>query len=155
MPLVCCFGPAKYSFIPSGRPANRLIDHEIHDRMKDMFWSPDKFMRAPGGPSTNVALALAAIGGRVEFMGQLGDDEYGQSLLYHLNNNGVQTRAVSINSSASTSVSFMKITSRSGLKTTCVKPCAEDCFLESDINASVLKEVHMNLSALLPPHSNI
>ena len=57
MPLVCCFGPAKYSFIPSGRPANRLIDHEIHDRMKDMFWSPDKFMRAPGGPSSNVALA--------------------------------------------------------------------------------------------------
>jgi sugar/nucleoside kinase (ribokinase family) len=80
-------------------------------------------------------------------MGQLGDDEYGQSLLYHLNNNGVQTRAVSINSSASTAVSFMKITSRSGLKTTCVKPCAEDCFLESDINASVLKEVHMNVSA--------
>ncbi|KAE8803008.1 hypothetical protein D1007_21211 [Hordeum vulgare] len=49
MPLVCCFGPAKYSFIPSGRPAKRLVDREIHSRMKDMFWSPDKFVRAPGG----------------------------------------------------------------------------------------------------------
>ncbi|CAN6317660.1 unnamed protein product [Urochloa humidicola] len=140
MPLVCCFGPVKYSFIPSGRPANRLIDHEIHDRMKDMFWSPDKFVRAPGGPSSNVALSLAAIGGRVAFMGKLGDDEYGQSLLYYLNVNGVQTRAVCMDPSAPTVVSLMKVTSKGSLKTNCVKPCAEDCFLQSDINPSVLKE---------------
>ncbi|CAL4943155.1 unnamed protein product [Urochloa decumbens] len=154
MPLVCCFGPAKYSFIPSGRPANRLIDHEIHDRMKDMFWCPDKFVRAPGGPSSNVALALAAIGGRVAFMGKLGDDEYGQSLLYHLNVNGVQTRAVCMDPSAPTAVSLMKVTSKGSLKTNCVKPCAEDCFLQSDINPSVLKEAKMfyyNSSALLEP----
>lgn len=151
MPLVCCFGPAKYSFIPSGRPANRLIDHEIHDGMKDMFWSPDKFVRAPGGPSSNVALALAAIGGRVEFMGKLGDDEYGQSFLYHLNINGVQTRAVCMDPSAPTAVSLMKVTNRGSLKTNCVKPCAEDCFLQSDINPTVLKEVGINhqISCLL------
>ncbi|CAN6310245.1 unnamed protein product [Urochloa humidicola] len=154
MPLVCCFGPVKYSFIPSGRPANRLIDHEIHGRMKDMFWSPDKFVRAPGGPSSNVALSLAAIGGRVAFMGKLGDDEYGQSLLYYLNVNGVQTRAVCMDLSAPTAVSLMKVTSKGSLKTNCVKPCAEDCFLQSDINPSVLKEAKMfyyNSSALLEP----
>ena len=146
MPLVCCFGPAKYSFIPSRRPANRLIDHEIHDRMKDMFWSPDKFMRAPGGPSSNVALALAAIGGRVAFMGKLGDDEYGQSLLYYLNVNGVQTRAVCMDPSAPTAMSLMKVTSKGSLKANCVKPCAEDCFLQSDINPAVLKEVRIKPS---------
>lgn len=154
IPLVCCFGPAKYSFIPSGRPANRLIDHEIHDRMKDMFWSPDKFVRAPGGSSSNVALALAAIGGRVAFMGKLGDDDYGQSLLYHLNINGVQTRAVYMDPSAPTAVSLMKVRTEGSLKTNCVKPCAEDRFLPSDINPAVLKEAKMfyyNSSALLEP----
>nr|APF31927.1 putative fructokinase 3 [Saccharum spontaneum] len=166
IPLVCCFGPAKYSFIPSGRPANRLIDHEIHDRMKDMFWSPDKFVRAPGGSSSNVALALAAIGGRVAFMGKLGDDDYGQSLLYHLNINGVQTRAVCMDPSAPTAVSLMKVRTEGSLKTNCVRPCAEDCFLQSDINPAVLKEVtdyftrsqlgpakmfYYNSSALLEP----
>lgn len=154
MPLVCCFGPSKYSFIPSGRPANRLVDHEIHSRMKDMFWSPDEFVRAPGGPSSNVALALAALGSRVVFMGKLGDDEYGQSLLYHLNINGVQTRAVSLDPSVSTAISFMKVTSRGSLKTNCVKHCAEDYFLQSDINPDVLKEAKMfyyNSSALLEP----
>uniref|UniRef100_A0A453A8L4 Carbohydrate kinase PfkB domain-containing protein n=3 Tax=Aegilops tauschii TaxID=37682 RepID=A0A453A8L4_AEGTS len=153
-PLVCCFGPAKYSFIPSGRPANRLVDREIHSRMKDMFWSPDEFVRAPGGSSSNVALALAALGGRVVFMGKLGDDEYGQSMLYHLNVNGVQTRAVSLDPSAPTAMSLMKVTSRGSLNTSCVKPCAEDSFLQSDINPDVLKEAKMfyyNSSALLEP----
>ena len=141
VPLVCCFGPAKYSFIPSGRPASRLVDHEIHSKMKDMFWSPDQFVRAPGGSSSNVALALAALGSRVVFMGKLGDDEYGQSMLYHLNINGVQTRAVSLDPSAPTVMSLMKVTSRGSLNANCVKPCAEDCFLQSDINPDVLKEV--------------
>uniref|UniRef100_A0ACD5UXF6 Uncharacterized protein n=2 Tax=Avena sativa TaxID=4498 RepID=A0ACD5UXF6_AVESA len=153
-PLVCCFGPAKYSFIPSGRPGKRLVDREIHSRMKDMFWSPDEFVRAPGGSSSNVALALAALGGRVVFMGKLGDDEYGQSMLYHLNLNGVQTRAVTLDPSAPTAMSFMKVTGRGGLNTNCVKPCAEDCFLQSDINPDVLKEAKMfyyNSSALLEP----
>ncbi|KAI4968917.1 hypothetical protein ZWY2020_046247 [Hordeum vulgare] len=151
-PLVCCFGPAKYSFIPSGRPANRLVDREIHSRMKDMFWSPDEFVRAPGGSSSNVALALAALGGRVVFMGKLGDDEYGQSMLYHLNMNGVQTRAVSLDPSAPTAMSLMKVTSRGSLNTSCVKSCAEDCFQQSDINPDVLKEAKMfyyNSAALL------
>ncbi|XP_006650283.1 fructokinase-like 2, chloroplastic [Oryza brachyantha] len=154
VPLVCCFGPAKYSFIPSGRPANRLINHEIHEGMKDMFWSPDEFVRAPGGSSSNVALALAATGGRVEFMGKLGDDEYGQSILYHLNINGVQTRSVKMDPSALTAMSLMKVTGRGSLKMSCAKPCAEDSFVQSDINPTVLKEAKMfyyNSSALLEP----
>ncbi|KAK1620459.1 hypothetical protein QYE76_025976 [Lolium multiflorum] len=154
MPLVCCFGAAKYAFIPSGRPASRLVDREIHSRMGDMFWSPDEFVRAPGGSSSNVALALAALGGQVVFMGKLGDDEYGQSMLYHLNVNGVQTRAVCMDSSAPTAMSLMKVTGRGNLITNCVKPCAEDCFLQSDINPEVLKEAMMfyhNSSALLEP----
>ncbi|KAI4970217.1 hypothetical protein ZWY2020_001131 [Hordeum vulgare] len=139
-PLVCCFGPAKYSFIPSGRPTNRLVDREIHNKMKDMFWSPDEFVRAPGGTSSNVALALAALGGQVVFMGKLGDDEYGQSMLYHLNMNGVQTRAVSLDPSAPTAMPLMKVTSRGSLNIRCVKSCAVDCFQQSDINPDVLKE---------------
>ncbi|KAI4985671.1 hypothetical protein ZWY2020_018301 [Hordeum vulgare] len=140
-PLVCCFGPAKYSFIHSGRPANRMVDRETHSRMKDMFWSPDEFVRAPGGSSSSLALALAALRGRVVFMGNLGDDEYGQSMLYHLNMNGVQNRAVSLDRSAPTAMFLMKVTSRGSLNTSCVKSCAEDYFQQSDINPDVLKEL--------------
>ncbi|XP_039141080.1 fructokinase-like 2, chloroplastic isoform X3 [Dioscorea cayenensis subsp. rotundata] len=154
-PLVCCFGAAQHSFIPSGRPANRLIDHEIHERNKGMLWHPSKFVRAPGGSASSVAVALTSLGGRVAFMGKLGDDEYGQSMLYHLNLHGVQTRSIKLDEEIATAVSHMKISRRGDLKMTCVKPCAEDSFLAKEINVDVLKEATMfyfNSTALLDPN---
>ncbi|XP_077214212.1 fructokinase-like protein [Tasmannia lanceolata] len=151
-PLVCCFGAAQHAFIPSGRPANRMIDHEIHETNSDWLWSPPKFVRAPGGASSSVAVALSSIGGRVAFMGKLGDDEYGQSMLYYLNANNVQTRSVKVDKSKRTGVSKVKISRRGGLRLTSVKPCAEDCLLTTDINIDVLKEAKMfyfNSSSLL------
>ncbi|XP_042496154.1 fructokinase-like 2, chloroplastic [Macadamia integrifolia] len=151
-PLVCCFGAAQHAFIPSGRPANRLIDHEIHESMKDALWAPNKYIRAPGGPSSNVALALASLGGRVAFMGKLGDDDYGKTMLYYLNVNNVQTRSISIDSRKFTAVSHMKISKRGALRMTCVKACAEDSLSRSEINIDVLKEAKMfyfNSSSLL------
>ncbi|KAF1863993.1 hypothetical protein Lal_00031138 [Lupinus albus] len=142
-PLVCCFGSAQNAFVPSGRPANRLINHEIHETMKDALWSPENFCRAPGGCAGSVAVALANLGGKVALMGKLGDDEYGQVMLYYLNANNVQTRSIRIDSKRATVVSLMKIGKRSRLKMSCVKPCAEDCLTKSEINIDVLKEAKM------------
>lgn len=140
-PLVCCFGAAQHAFVPSGRPANRLIDHEIHERMRDARWAPEKFIRAPGSSSGSVAIALATLGGKVAFMGKLGDDDYGQSMLWFLNLNNVGTRSVRIDGKRATAVSLMKISKRGGLRMTCVKPCAEDSLTKHEINIDVLKEV--------------
>ncbi|KAF9614138.1 hypothetical protein IFM89_015457 [Coptis chinensis] len=151
-PLVCCFGSAQHAFVPSGRPAHRLIDYEIHERMKDALWSPEKFVRAPGSSSGSVSIALASLGGRVAFMGKLGDDDYGQTMLYYLNVNNVQTRSTTVDSNKLTAVSHMRIVRSGGLRMTCVKPCAEDSFLKSEINIDVLKEAKMfyfNSSSLL------
>ncbi|OVA14587.1 Carbohydrate kinase PfkB [Macleaya cordata] len=151
-PLVCCFGAAQHAFVPSGRPANRLIDYKIHERMKDALWAPENFVRAPGSSSSSVAVALACLGGRVEFMGKLGDDDYGKTMLYYLNMNNVQTRSISVDSKRLTAISHMKISRRGGLRMTCVKPCAEDSLSRSEINIDVLKEAKMfyfNSSSLL------
>ncbi|KAL6983314.1 Fructokinase-like 2, chloroplastic [Sarracenia purpurea var. burkii] len=142
-PLVCCYGAAQHAFVPSGRPANRLIDYEMHDRLKDALWTPEKFVRAPGGCASNVAVALANLGGKVAFMGKIGDDDFGQALLYYLNVNNVQTRSIRIDSKRVTAVSQMKIGKRGGLRMTCVKPCAEDSLSRSEINIDVLKEAKM------------
>ncbi|CAK8540426.1 unnamed protein product [Lathyrus sativus] len=141
-PLVCCFGAVQHAFVPSVRPANRLINHEIHERMKEVLWSPDKFVRAPGGSAGNVAIALANLGGKVAFMGKLADDDYGRGLLYYMNTNKVQTRSVRIDSKRTTGASVMKIGKRK-LKMSCVEPCAEDCLTKSEINIDVLKEAKM------------
>ncbi|KAJ9174149.1 hypothetical protein P3X46_017209 [Hevea brasiliensis] len=151
-PLVCCFGAAQHAFVPSGRPANRLIDYEIHERMKDALWAPEKFVRAPGGSAGSVAIALASLGGKVALMGKLGDDEFGQAMLYYLNVNNVQTRSVRIDSKRATALSQMKIAKRGHLRMTCVKPCAEDSLSKSEINIDVLKEakvLYFNTHSLL------
>lgn len=140
-PLVCCFGAAQHAFVPSGRPSNRLINHEIHETMQETLWSPEKFVRAPGGSAGSVAIALASLGGKVAFMGKLADDEYGQAMLYYMNVNNVQTRSVCIDGKRATAVSQMKIGKRSRLKMSCIKPCAEDCLTKSEINMDVMKEV--------------
>ncbi|PKI62461.1 hypothetical protein CRG98_017085 [Punica granatum] len=141
--LICCFGAAQHAFVPSGRPANRLIDYEIHERMKDALWAPEKFFRAPGGSAGSVATALATLGGKVAIMGKLGGDEYGQAMLYYLNVNNVQTRSVRIDNKRQSAKSVMKIGKRGRLKMSCIKPCAEDSLSKSDINIDVLKEAKM------------
>ncbi|XP_050236596.1 fructokinase-like 2, chloroplastic [Mercurialis annua] len=142
-PLVCCFGAAQHAFVPSGRPANRLLNYEIHDRMKDAYWAPEKFVRAPGGSAGSVAIALATLGGKVALMGKLGDDEYGKAMLYYLNVSNVQTRSVRIDNKRATAASQMKIAKRGRLRTTCVKTCAEDSLSKSEMNIDVLKEAKM------------
>lgn len=142
-PLVCCFGAAQHAFLPSGKQANKLTDYERQERMRDAFWVPEKFVRSPGTCASNVAVALASLGGKVAFMGKIGDDDYGQSLLYYLNTSNVQTRAVIIDGKRMTGTSQMKMGKRGGLKTTCVRQCAEDSLTKSEINIDVLKEAKM------------
>ncbi|CAL0308062.1 unnamed protein product [Lupinus luteus] len=140
-PLVCCFGSAQNAFVPSARPANRLIGYEIREQMKGALRSPEKFYsKTPGGSAGSVAVALASLGGKVAFMGKLGDDEYGQVMLYYMNVNNVQTRSVRIDNKRATAVSLMKVGKRGRLKMSCINPCAEDCLTMSEINIDVLKE---------------
>ncbi|CAL5338580.1 unnamed protein product [Camellia sinensis] len=124
-PLVCCFGATQHAFVPSGRPANRLIDYELQERMKDALWTPEKFVRAPGGCASNVAVALAILGGKVALMGKLG-----------------------MMTMVTTAASQMKIGKRGGLKMTCVKPCAEDSLSRSEINIDVLKEISVRAAKM-------
>lgn len=141
-PLVCCFGAVQHAFVPSGRSANRLLNYEIHESMKDTLWSPEKFVRAPGGSAGSVAIALATLGGKVAFMGKLADDDFGQAMLYYMNEKNVQTRSVRVDSKRATAVSLMKIGKRK-FKMSCVKPCAEDSLTKSELNIDVLKEAKM------------
>ncbi|KAJ6726617.1 HEXOKINASE FAMILY MEMBER [Salix purpurea] len=111
--------------------------------MREAYWEPEKFMRAPGGSAGGVAVALASLGGKVAFMGKLGDDEFGQAMLYYMNVNNVQTRSVRMDSKRSTAVSQMKIARRGRMRMTCSKTCAEDSLLKSELNIDVLKQAKM------------
>lgn len=143
-PLVCCFGSAQNEFIPTVRVSERQMDEDKYSTWKGLQWSPPEFARAPGGSPSNVAIALVRLGGRAAFMGKVGDDPIGYEMVHTMNKENVQTRGVKFDPYVSTAVSYMKVTRLEGkLGMECVKPCAEDCFLVSEINIDILKEARM------------
>ncbi|KAJ9548996.1 hypothetical protein OSB04_021539 [Centaurea solstitialis] len=142
-PLVCIFGSIKPAFIPSGRRANRLIDHEANERMKEALYIPEKFVRAPGSCVGDLAVCLARLGSNAALMGKIGSDDCGQAMLFHLNDNNVQTRSVRIDAKRTTAMSRMKMSKRGGLRMTCINQCAEDMLTKTEINVDVLREAKM------------
>lgn len=143
-PLVCCFGAAQKEFVPTVRVAPEQMDPDIYSQWKMLQWNPPEFVRAPGGPSSNVAISHVRLGGRAAFIGKVGSDEFGEELVLMMNKEKVQTRGVKFDGNARTACSYMKIKFEEGrMWAENVKECAEDCLLGSELNLSVLKEVSM------------
>lgn len=158
-PLICCFGAAQREFVPTVRVSDRQMHPDQYSSWKGLQWNPPEFVRAPGGPPSNVAISHVRLGGRAAFMGKVGDDDYGNDLVYTMNKEKVQTRAIKIDPEVNTAVSHMRICFRGDgdsrrMVAETVKACAEDSFLSSEINVDVLKEakiLHFNSEVLLSP----
>lgn len=154
-PLVCCFGAAQKEFVPSVRISEVQMHPDIYSEWKMLQWKPPEFVRAPGGPPSNVAIAHVRLGGRAAFMGKVGRDEFGEDLVLTMNKERVQTRGVKIDSTMKTACSAMKIEFVDGkMKAKTVRDCAEDSLLSSELNLAVLKEArifHFNSEVLTSP----
>lgn len=163
-PLVCCFGACKREFIPTVRVSDRQMHPDQYSSWKNLQWNPPEFVRAPGGPPSNVAIAHVRLGGRAAFMGKVGDDDFGNDLVYKMNLEKVQTRGVRIGDGdegeIKTGISYLKIRFKDagdgGAKMVAevMKECAENSMIENDINAAILKEAmifHFNSEVLLSP----
>ena len=81
------------------------MDEDKYSTWNGLQWSPLEFVRALGGPPSNVAIALVRLGGRVAFMGKVGDDPTGYQMVLTMNKEHVQTRGVKCDPYASIVVS--------------------------------------------------
>lgn len=143
-PLVCCFGAAQKEFVPTVRVSSEQMDQDKYSEWKMLQWNPPEFVRAPGGPPSNVAISHVRLGGRAAFMGKVGNDEFGQEMVLLMNKEKVQTRAVKFDDSMRTGCTYMKIKFKDGkMRAERVKESAEDSLLSSELNLDVLKEARM------------
>ncbi|KAL7133895.1 hypothetical protein ABFS83_12G171200 [Erythranthe nasuta] len=151
-PLVCCFGAAQKEFVPTVRVAPEQMHPDIYSQWKMLQWNPPEFVRAPGGPPSNVAISHSRLGGRAAFIGKVGSDEFGQELVLMMNKEKVQTRGVKFDDNSRTACTYMKIKFDGGkMRAESVKECAEDSLLSSELNLSILKEArifHFNSEVL-------
>ncbi|XP_060202170.1 fructokinase-like 1, chloroplastic [Lycium barbarum] len=143
-PLVCCFGAAQKEFVPTVRISHEQMDKDKYSEWKMLQWNPPEFVRAPGGPPSNVAISHVRLGGRAAFMGKVGNDEFGQEMVLLMNKENVQTRGVKFDDKLRTGCTYMKIKFKDGkMRAESVKESAEDSLLSNELNLDVLKEARM------------
>uniref|UniRef100_A0A0A9DHR5 Carbohydrate kinase PfkB domain-containing protein n=1 Tax=Arundo donax TaxID=35708 RepID=A0A0A9DHR5_ARUDO len=161
-PLVCCFGAPRWEFVPTVRVSDRQMHPDQYSTWRHLQWEPPEFARAPGSAASNVAIALTRLGGRAAVLGKVGDDDFGRELVYRMNCERVQTRAIKFDGKAATAMARMKVSFRdredgkggTKLVAETVKSSAEDSLRKTEINVDVLKEArmfHFNSEVLLNP----
>lgn len=77
----------------------------------------DKKIECGGGPASNAAYLLAKWGEDVSFVGIVGNDYYGQSIIREFNNIGVNTEYIEKNSSTTTDSSYIISNLENGSRT--------------------------------------
>src|SRR5476651_2111524 len=68
-----------------------LIDMICTDKGSSLS-EGNHFLKKPGGAPTNVAAAIAALGGNVALAAKVGNDPFGKQLIQVMNDFGVSTR---------------------------------------------------------------
>lgn len=67
------------------------------------------FLKRPGGAPTNVAAAIASLGGEVELIAKVGDDPFGRQLVAVMEEYGVRTRWIVLDKDHFTSFAFVSL----------------------------------------------
>jgi len=98
MNRVICFGEALIDFLQSGKASI------------DGIQIPE-FRQFPGGAPANAAVAVAKLGGKALFAGQVGRDPFGQFLIDALEHYGVDTQYTLQHHIAKTAMAFVSLDS--------------------------------------------
>ena len=85
-----------------------LIDMICTDKGRSLS-DGENFLKKPGGAPTNVAAAIAALGGQVELAAKVGIDPFGQHLVEVMNGFGVDTRYMPRDANHFTTFAFVSL----------------------------------------------
>lgn len=96
MSKVICYGEALIDFL------------QINQHNQDGVNLSD-YRQFPGGAPANAAVALAKLGGKAHFVGQVGDDQFGHFLINSLRHYGVNTDCTLVHKSAPTPLAFVHL----------------------------------------------
>jgi fructokinase len=85
-----------------------LIDMICTDKGKSLMHGQN-FLKKPGGAPTNVAAAIAALGGNVELAAKVGNDPFGKQLINVMRDFGVRTKWMLQDNNSFTTFAFVSL----------------------------------------------
>ena len=99
----------------------------------------DSYNVGPGGKGCNQAIAIARLGGKVNFISKIGKDDYGQLALNTLNQNEIDTSAIIQSSDHQTGVAGIMVDKKTGKNAINVITGAPSTLTIDEVNKNIDK----------------
>ncbi len=116
---VLCYGEALIDFL------------QFQSQQQDGLNIND-YRQFPGGAPANAAVALAKLGGRAQFAGQVGSDPFGEYLIHSLAHYGVDTQFTLRHETAPTPLAFVHLDASGDRSFTFMRKDSADLLLEPE-----------------------
>ena len=111
----------------------------------------DSYNIGPGGKGCNQAIAISRLGGKVNFISKLGDDDYGKLAMNKLKKDNIDTSNIIISNKHKTGVAGIHVDSNSGQNAITVIRGAPASFTKDEIDINIIKKSKIFLTQLEIP----
>ena len=111
----------------------------------------DSYNVGPGGKGCNQAIAISRLGGKVNFISKLGDDDYGKLAINKLKKDNIDTSNIIISNKHQTGVAGIHVDSNTGKNAIIVVRGAPSSLTTKEINTNLFKKSKIFLTQLEIP----
>ena len=111
----------------------------------------DRYNIGPGGKGCNQAIAISRLGGKVNFISQLGNDDYGKLAIGKLKKDNIDTSNIIISDKYKTGVAGIHIDRNTGKNAITVVRGAPSSLTVSEIDTNLIKQSKIFLTQLEIP----
>ncbi len=111
----------------------------------------DSYNIGPGGKGCNQAIAISRLGGKVNFISKLGNDDYGKLAINKLKNDNIDTSNIIISNEHKTGVAGIHVDRNTGKNAITVVRGAPSSLTIKEININLIKDSKIFLTQLEIP----
>ena len=111
----------------------------------------DNYNIGPGGKGCNQAIAISRLGGKVNFISKIGDDDYGKLAINSLQKNKIDTKNIIISKKHKTGVAGIHVDKNTGKNAITVVRGAPSSMTIDEINIDIIKQSKIFLTQLEVP----
>mgnify|MGYP001289502515 CR=1 FL=1 len=111
----------------------------------------DNYNIGPGGKGCNQAIAISRLGGKVNFISKLGNDDYGKLAIDKLKNDNIDTSNIIISDKHKTGVAGIHVDKNTGKNAITVVRGAPSSLTIKEVNTNLIKHSKIFLTQLEVP----
>jgi len=111
----------------------------------------DNYNIGPGGKGCNQAIAISRLGGKVNFISKLGNDDYGKLAIDKLKNDKIDTSNIIISNEHKTGVAGIHVDKNTGKNAITVVRGAPSSLTIKEVNTNLIKQSKIFLTQLEVP----